>query len=102
MYAVIFRAELKELDEEYYQTAEKLKMLAINKYGCSDFISVTEGTQEISISYWNNMELIRKWKNDVQHLAAQSLGRKNWYQSYQVKIVEVIREYNEAHTAVRS
>jgi len=29
-----------------------MRDLAINKYGCSEFISTTEGNNEIAISYW--------------------------------------------------
>ena len=82
MYAVIFRAEIKKLDDSYFETAKRMKELALSKYGCSKFISAVEGSQEIAISYWQDQEQIIKWKQDVEHLAAQELGRS------------VIREYS--------
>ena len=51
MYAVIFKAEINKLDSRYSEMASRMRELAINKYGCTEFISVTEGTQEIEISY---------------------------------------------------
>ncbi len=93
MFIVIFRAKIAGLDEEYYLTAERMKTLAELKYGCSEFVSVTEGDEEISISYWKNQENIKAWKNDADHLAAQELGRSRWYQWYQVQIAEIVREY---------
>jgi len=51
MYAVIFRATINKLDEAYSRTATRMRELAMKEYGCSEFISVTEGKQEISISY---------------------------------------------------
>lgn len=94
MYAVIFKAEIKELDAEYFETAKNMKYIAMKKYGCSNFISVTENNYEISISYWENQDQIKKWKEDKEHLESQQLGKDKWYKSYSVQIVEVLREYN--------
>ena len=95
MYAVIFRAEINKFDESYSEMAAKMRALAIDEYGCSEFTVVTEGMQEIAISYWKNQEFINKWKQDAQHLVAQKLGRAKWYKSYQVQVVEIIREYSK-------
>jgi len=59
MYAVIFRAEINELDSRYSEMASRMRELAINKYGCIEFTSVTEGAQEIAISYWQDQEQIK-------------------------------------------
>ena len=95
MYAVIFRAEINEIDESYSKMASRARDLAINKYGCVDFTAVTEGKQEIAISYWTTKEQISAWKNDPEHKHAQELGRSKWYKSYSVQVVEIIREYNK-------
>jgi heme-degrading monooxygenase HmoA len=96
MYAVIFIAEINAIDEAYLQMATQLRELAKTKYGCTEFISVTEGKSEISISYWDSEEQIRQWKQDSEHLVAQQLGRSTWYKSYKVQVVEVVREYSSA------
>lgn len=93
MYAVIFKAEINTLDQEYLDTANSLRELAFSKYGCTEFTSCTEGNQEIAISYWPSTEAIQAWKEDPVHLQAQKQGRAKWYQSYQVQVVEVVREY---------
>ena len=95
MYAVIFRAEINEIDESYSKMASRARDLAINKYGCVDFTAVTEGKQEIAISYWTTKEQISAWKNDPEHKQAQELGRSKWYKSYSVQVVEIIRKYNK-------
>ncbi|WP_455222122.1 antibiotic biosynthesis monooxygenase family protein [Kaarinaea lacus] len=95
MYAVIFRAEINELDESYSDTAARMQELAKTKYGCIDFVAVTEGNQEITISYWNSEEQILAWKQDPEHQLAQKLGRSKWYKSYQVQVVKVEREYGK-------
>jgi heme-degrading monooxygenase HmoA len=92
MYAVIFKATIARLDDEYSDMAERLRELAINKYGCPDFVSVTEGDQEIAISYWDNEEQIREWKKDPEHRLAQAKGRNKWYRSFSVEICEIVRK----------
>lgn len=95
MYAVIFKARINQLDDSYSKTALRMRELAINKYGCTEFIAAIEGENEIAISYWENQEQITKWKQDSEHLVAQELGRSTWYKSYKVEVVEVIREYSD-------
>lgn len=95
MYAVIFRAEISVLDETYAKMATQMRELAINKYGCTGFVAVTKGTQEIAISYWKNEKQIKLWKQDAKHLVAQELGVSKWYKQYQVQVVKIIREYSK-------
>ena len=93
MYAVIFKAQIAELNDEYSKTAAKMRELAFSKYGCLDFVAVCEGEQEVAISYWPDEQSILAWKKDPEHLLAQQLGQKNWYQSYSVEVVEIKRQY---------
>ncbi|MCW8935522.1 MAG: antibiotic biosynthesis monooxygenase [Gammaproteobacteria bacterium] len=93
MYAVIFKAKTGKLDSNYAHMAKRMRQLAIDKYGCCDFISTTEGNLEIAISYWHDLKQIKKWKQDPEHLTAQDLGKSTWYKSYTVQVVEIIREY---------
>ena len=91
MLAVIFRATVAELDDEYRQTAQRLKTLAFEKYGCREFVSVTEGDEEIAVSWWDTEQQIRDWKNDPEHRYAQARGREEWYRSWSVDVCEVTR-----------
>jgi len=92
MYAVIFTAKVKDLDEAYAATAARMRERAMSRYGCTEFISAMEGGQEIAVSYWETQEQIRQWKEDAEHLAAQELGRSTWYESYRVQVVQISRE----------
>jgi len=94
MYAVIFRAKPGVQDEEYGITVAKMRELAFEKYGCLEFVAATAGEEEVTISYWENEDAIKHWKNDSDHALAQSLGRKTWYESYIVQVVEIKREYS--------
>ncbi len=93
MYAVIFKATIAKLDEAYFRMAENMKNLAFSQYGCIDFVAVTEGDNEVAISYWESEQQILAWKNDPQHGLAQQAGRDKWYRSYSVEICKVGRSY---------
>jgi heme-degrading monooxygenase HmoA len=92
MYAVIFKATIAELDDEYFRMAERMKDLAFNQYGCLDFVSVTEGNEEIAISYWETEQHIRDFKNDPEHRLAQLRGRDEWYKSFSVELCEIVKK----------
>jgi heme-degrading monooxygenase HmoA len=96
MYAVIFRAEILELDAGYAAMANRMRDLAINGYGCVEFVACTQGNSEIAISYWESEEQIQRWKQNAEHLVAQEKGRSRWYKSYTVQVAEVVRAYRSA------
>ena len=96
MYAVIFRAHIRQLDDDYTEMARRLRQRALDEYGCVEFTSISAGDQEIAISYWPDLDHIRQWKKDQLHLTAQQLGRHRWYRDYRVEVVELIREYRVA------
>ena len=93
MFAVIFRARINRLDSNYNQTAARMRDLAINHYGCLDFISLSNNEEEVAISYWPDEAAIQAWKKDPEHREAQKLGRSYWYSAYSVEVVEVQRRY---------
>ncbi|MCF6363519.1 MAG: antibiotic biosynthesis monooxygenase [Gammaproteobacteria bacterium] len=97
MYIVIFSANIKKIDDKYIETAEKMRRLAVEQYGCLEFKAVTENEQEIAISYWPSLEHINNWKNDKEHLKAQKQGKESWYSKYKVQIARIEREY-KSHT----
>ena len=93
MYVVIFKARARNLDDEYLQTAARLRQLALEQFNCIAFEAVTEGHAEIALSYWHSEADIRAWKQHADHLAAQQAGRQRWYASYSVEVARVERRY---------
>ena len=93
MYVVIFRAVINQLDDEYQKMSARMRKLALEEYGCKEFVSITENDIEIALSYWGKEDDIKAWKNDAEHLIAQSLGKDHWYKSYKVQIAKIEREY---------
>jgi heme-degrading monooxygenase HmoA len=94
MYAVIFKAEIAELDDEYASMAARMRELARSRYGCVEFTSCTQGSMEIAISYWETQDQIRQWKQNAEHLVAQDRGRSKWYRAYTVEVMELVRAYH--------
>ncbi|WP_426416492.1 antibiotic biosynthesis monooxygenase family protein [Aestuariirhabdus sp. LZHN29] len=95
MYAVIFTATMKLADDEYFETAARMRELALSRYGCREFTALSEGNQEIAISYWDSESDISAWKSDPAHQQAQRLGREQWYASYRVQVARVERQYQQ-------
>ena len=93
MFVVIFRAKINEPDEQYESTAAELRELARAEYHCAGFHAVAENGVEIALSYWHSLEDIENWKNDPAHKSAQEKGRRKYYQSYEVQVARIERQY---------
>ena len=92
-YAVIFTNCLSDCTEGYEATAEQMIALAKSQQG---FLGVESARQEIGItvSYWQSLASIKRWKENAEHLIAQQLGREKWYRAYTTRIAKVEREYS--------
>jgi len=95
MYVVIFRAKIRSFDAEYLRVAARMRDLALSQFGCIEFFAVTEGSDEVALSYWPSEEAISAWKSHPEHALAQQAGRERWYESYSVQIATVTREYRQ-------
>lgn len=92
-YAVIFTSTLKEDSEGYAEIAEKMDKLTKEQTGYLGFESARSDIG-ISISYWKDLESIRKWKENSEHLIAQDLGKRKWYDAFSIRISKVERDYS--------
>ncbi|MCL4168599.1 UNVERIFIED_CONTAM: hypothetical protein GTU68_029224 [Idotea baltica] len=72
--------------------AQKMEVLAKLQSGYIDMESARDEVG-ITISYWESLEAIARWKSNVDHLAAQQKGISDWYAWYKVRICLVEREY---------
>ena len=93
MFVVIFRAKVRSADSEYAKVAARMRELALGQFACLAFTAVTEGSDEIALSYWSSEDHIRAWKTNAEHVLAQQLGRERWYESYIVQVAEITRDY---------
>jgi heme-degrading monooxygenase HmoA len=91
-YAVIFTSLRTEGDNGYADMATKMVELAAQQSG---FLGIESAREDlgITVSYWSDLESIRNWKTNAEHLQAQRQGREQWYASFKVRISKVERDY---------
>lgn len=92
-YVVIFTSQLSENTEGYSEMAELMEQLAQQQEG---FLGIESARTEIGItvSYWKDLDSIKKWKANTDHLLAQQKGKSDWYNSYTIRIALVERAYD--------
>ena len=91
-YAVIFSTVRTTNTDGYAEINALMNALALQQKG---FLCMENAHSDIGItvSYWSNLESIKKWKADLDHQKAQSEGQKTWYSQYKVRIAKVERDY---------
>ncbi len=91
-YAVIFTSVRTEGDKGYAEMADRMVELAQQQDG---FLGVESARNEIGItvSYWRDLESIKRWKEHAEHSFAREKGRLEWYKSFKTRIAKVERDY---------
>jgi len=91
-YAVIFSTLRTEVDEGYEEMAQQMEELAKKQEG---YLGIESARNQIGItvSYWESLASISKWKNNIEHTVAREKGRLLWYKKYQLRICKVERDY---------
>ena len=77
---------------DYQNMSDKMVELAKQQDG---FLGIETARNEIGItvSYWNSLEAIKKWKFNLDHIEAREKGRSTWYKQFKVRICKVERDY---------
>ncbi|WMJ72959.1 antibiotic biosynthesis monooxygenase [Cytophagaceae bacterium ABcell3] len=91
-YAVIFTSIRTEVDNGYDQMGKRMVELAQQQEGYLGHESVRNDLG-ITVSYWKDIDAIKKWKNNIEHLFAQDKGKELWYKSFKTRICKVERDY---------
>lgn len=92
-YAVIFTSVRTDIDGGYAIMATLLEELAKRQQGFLGIESARDGVG-ITVSYWSSLAAIQAWREQVQHAAAQKLGKERWYESYFIRVCLVERAYS--------
>jgi heme-degrading monooxygenase HmoA len=91
-YAVIFTSIRTGVAAGYAAMALLMEDEAARVPGYLGIESARDGLG-ITVSYWASPEAIKTWKEQVQHAAAQRLGREKWYEAYFVRVCKMERDY---------
>lgn len=92
-YAVIFTSVRTDNNEDYLETAKRMLALAQTIPG---YLGEESARNElgITVSYWASLAAIKMWKQQTEHLAAQTKGREKWYKYYKTRIALVEKDYS--------
>lgn len=90
-YAVIFTSTRTLVDKGYAEAAFRMIELAETIPG---FLGMESAREEvgITVSYWENLDAIKTWRQHPEHLEAQRRGREQWYESFTTRVCLVERE----------
>ncbi len=91
-YAVIFTSHRRDGDNGYGKMAAHMVELAATQPGFLGVESAREGVG-ITVSYWADLDSIKAWKENVEHVIAREQGRDLWYSEYKTRIAKVERDY---------
>jgi heme-degrading monooxygenase HmoA len=93
-FAVIFTAQRSLSGDDIYDiTADRMVLLARRQPGFLGVESVRgDDGIGITVSYWVDRDVIANWRQQAEHLAAQALGRQEFYDWYRVRVAEVVAE----------
>lgn len=92
-YAVIFSSVRTEEEKGYFELAKEMERLVKTQPGFLGYESAREETG-ITVSYWKDLDSIRRWKENPAHRIAREKGRKVWYERFKVRIAKVERDYD--------
>ncbi len=57
------------------------------------FQSIAEPGKLLSLSFWRDEAAVEKWRNFLEHRAAQAAGRKSIFRDYRLRVAAVERCY---------
>jgi heme-degrading monooxygenase HmoA len=94
-YAVIFTSRRMEGDGGYADMAKAMFELAAKQPG---FLGAESARGPdgfgITAAYFKDEAAIHAWKQNAEHLAAQTKGKTDWYSHYQVRVAKIERSYS--------
>lgn len=91
-YAVIFSSIRTEGDNGYAEMGNRMIELASVQDGFLGVESVREKLG-ITVSFWKDLESIKKWKENTEHACARKRGKTDWYETFKVRIAKVEKDY---------
>jgi heme-degrading monooxygenase HmoA len=97
MIAVIFEAEVHVSERQaYLDAAATLRPLLDKMSGfisIERFESLVRPGKVLSLSFWQDEESVREWRNLEAHRAIQLTGRERIFVDYRLRVATVLRDY---------
>jgi len=94
-YAVIFSSKQTSDTDDYGAMANEIEARVSAMPGFIRMESVHDAERNgITVCYWESLEAIQAWKQDLEHQRAQQSGKARWYERYSVVVAKVEYEYS--------
>ena len=95
-YAVVFTSQRTDDDDSgYTEMSDRMFALAAQQPGYLGVETVPgEDGFGMTVSYWESLVAIRKWRAQAEHKIAQQQGQATWYEQYKIRICLVEKEYD--------
>lgn len=97
MIAVIFEVyPTVQGQEEYLAAAARLRELLARQPGfisIERFQSLSDEEKLLSLSFWEDEEAVRAWRNVTEHRLVQQRGKEALFEGYRIRVAEVTRDY---------
>jgi heme-degrading monooxygenase HmoA len=86
---------MDQQDSTYREFSNLMKEEVQKASGFLGMESYREDTgRGVTISYWESLKSIQRWKENTKHLLAQRYGIEHAYASFDLKVCRIEREYN--------
>lgn len=97
MFAVIFEVKpTVEGKADYLAIAARLREFLKDQEGfisIERFQSLVEEGKVLSLSFWETEPDITSWRNQLDHREGQRKGKEELFESYRIRVAEVVRDY---------
>lgn len=94
-YAVIFTSTDADTDHTEHAAMSRQMVELAETY--DGFLGIEPARNEngtgVAVSYWRDLETIREWGRDPEHLVAKEKGRTIWYDRYRIRVAKVEQDY---------
>ncbi|MEU4707452.1 antibiotic biosynthesis monooxygenase [Nocardia salmonicida] len=77
----------------YFEAAAEMADLAAQIDGYLGMEFARDAGCGITVSYWRDLDALRSWRDNIEHVAVQRQGRERFYLGYRARICHVEREY---------
>ena len=98
MIVVLFEFEPDAAYEDrYFELADLLRENVEKIEGfisVERFESVSQNGRFISVSTWEDLDAVKRWREHLEHAAAQNEAKdQGIFRNYRIRVAEVIRDY---------
>ena len=106
MYMVIFEVYPHASQKNrYFELAAQLRETLVQQPGfvqIERFQSLIDEGKILSLSCWESEEAIAGWRNHAEHMVMQKEGKATVFDSYRLRVAQVVRDYDFSSAAQES